>query len=79
MDLKSKNWKYPLSELYPASEDWGKLEIPNLAQVSLTKCYWMLQACQGMMPGLQILLFLSYQRKSNSEGKITAALPTPQD
>ena len=38
----------------------------------------MLKTCRGMMPGLQILLFLSYQRKSNSEGKITAAPPLPK-
>ena len=27
----------------PPHGDWGKLGIPNLAQMSLTKCYWILQ------------------------------------
>ena len=31
------------SELCPISGDWGKLQIPNLIQMSLIKCYWMLQ------------------------------------
>ena len=31
------------SEFCPKSEDWGKLWIPNLAQMSLIECYWMLQ------------------------------------
>ena len=33
----------PLSEFCPISGDWGKLEIPNLARMSLIQCYWMLQ------------------------------------
>ena len=33
----------PLSEFCPISGDWGKLWIPNLAQMSLIECYWMLQ------------------------------------
>ena len=38
-------WK---SEIPPAgfcqiSGDWGELETPNLAEMSLMKCYWMLQ------------------------------------
>ena len=35
--------KIPPSEFFPISEDWCKLGIPNLAQMSLIKCYWMLQ------------------------------------
>ena len=31
------------SEFCPISEDWGELWIPNLAQMSLTECYLMLQ------------------------------------
>ena len=31
------------SEFYPISGDWSELEIPNLAGMSLIKCYWMLQ------------------------------------
>ena len=38
-------WKseIPLSEFCPISGDWGELGIPNLTQMSLMKCYWMLQ------------------------------------
>ena len=38
-------WKseIPPSEFCPTSGDWGELGIPNLAQTSQTKCYWMLQ------------------------------------
>ena len=41
----------PPSEFCPISGDWGELEIPNLARMSLIKCY-----CK--MPGLQFLSFL---------------------
>ena len=33
----------PPSELCPISEEWGKLGIPNLAQMSLIKICWKLQ------------------------------------
>ena len=33
----------PLSEFCPISGDWDELGIPNLAQMSLLKSYWMLQ------------------------------------
>ena len=33
----------PPSEFYPISRDWDESEIPNLAQMSLIKCYWRLQ------------------------------------
>ena len=33
----------PSSEFCPISGDWGELGIPNLARMSLIKCYWMLQ------------------------------------
>ena len=33
----------PPSEFCPISEEWSKLEIPNLTQRSLMKCYWMLK------------------------------------
>ena len=33
----------PLFEFCLISGDWGKLGTPNLAGMSLTKCYWMLQ------------------------------------
>ena len=31
------------SEFCQISGDWGKFGIPNLSQMSLIKCYWMLQ------------------------------------
>ena len=33
----------PPSDFCPMCGDWGKLGIPNLAQMFLIKCYWMLQ------------------------------------
>ena len=38
-------WKLeiPPSEFFPISGDWGRLGIPNLARMSLIKCYWMLK------------------------------------
>ena len=33
----------PSSEFWPTSGDWGDLGIPNLARMSLRKCYWILQ------------------------------------
>ena len=35
--------KIPPSEFCPMSRDWGNLRIPNLTQMSLMKCYWILQ------------------------------------
>ena len=38
-------WKseIPPSEFYQISGEWGELGIPNLAQMFLIKCYWMMQ------------------------------------
>ena len=38
-------WKSKISpsEFYPISGDWSELGIPNLAWMSLIKCYWMPQ------------------------------------
>ena len=33
----------PPSEFCSISGDWGKLGIPNLARMSLMKCYWSMQ------------------------------------
>ena len=38
-----KSPKTSPSKFCPISGDWGNLEIPNLAQMSLLTCYWMLQ------------------------------------
>ena len=50
-------WKseIPLSEFCPISGDLDKLEIQNLAKMSLMKSYWMLQNAR-----LLLLPFLSY-------------------
>ena len=42
VDQKSGNRKYP-SEICSISGACGKIWIPNLARMSLIKCYWMLQ------------------------------------
>ena len=39
----TRNPEIPLPKFCPISGDWGKLWIPNLVRMSLTKCYWMLQ------------------------------------
>ena len=31
------------TDFCPISGDWGKLGIPNLAQMSIMKCYWIQQ------------------------------------
>ena len=38
-------WKLEIhpSEFYAISGDWDELGIPDLARMSLIKCYWMLQ------------------------------------
>ena len=39
-----RDWpEIPSSEFCPISGDLGNLRIPNLAQISLIECYWMLQ------------------------------------
>ena len=36
-------WLFFLRGIYPISGDWGELWIPNLAQMSLIKSYWILK------------------------------------
>ena len=38
-----RNLEITPSEFFPISEDWGELGLPNLAWMSVMKCYWMLQ------------------------------------
>ena len=52
----------PISEFYPISEDWNELEIPNLAQMSLMKCYWLLQNSRVTTLSVSELLWESQQR-----------------
>ena len=51
----------PISEFYPISEDWNELEIPNLAQMSLMKCYWLLQNSRVTTLSVSELLWESQQ------------------
>ena len=51
----------PISEFYPISEDWNELEIPNLAQMSLMKCYWLLQNSRVTTLSISELLWESQQ------------------
>ena len=44
----TRNPEIPPSEFCPISGDWGELWIPNLAQMSLIECYWMLQNSRVM-------------------------------
>ena len=53
------------SEIFPSefcqiSWEWGKLEIPNLARILLTKCYWMLQNARATAFNISELLLLCY-------------------
>ena len=36
---KIQKWEIHLSEFFPISGDWDELGIPNLARMSLIKCY----------------------------------------
>ena len=58
------------SEFCPISGDWDKLWIPNLAQMSLIECYWMLQ-------NSRVTAFTVFEllRENQLGGKITP-LPT---
>ena len=60
-----KIWKLeiPPSESCPISWDWGELEIPNLAQMSLMKCYWMLQNTKVRAFTISLFLILLYLSK----------------
>ena len=41
--LEIRKLEMPPSGFFPISADWGELRIPNLARMSLIKCYWMVQ------------------------------------
>ena len=38
-----KKSEIPSPEFFPTSGDWSELEIPNLARIFRTTCYWMMQ------------------------------------
>ena len=64
----------PPSEFCPISGDWGELWIPNLAQMSLIECYWMLQ-------NSRVTAFTNFELlRANQLGemvKLPPAFPTP--
>ena len=46
----------PPSEFCQKSRDWGKLWVPKLAQMCLTKCYWLLKNSRvTAFTGLELL------------------------
>ena len=51
----------PPSEFCTMFRDWGKLKIPNLARMSLTKCYWMLQ-------NARVTVFTIAELRENQQG-----------
>ena len=65
-------WKseIPPSELCPISGDWGKLGIPNIAQISLMNCYWVLQNARVTAFTVSELLRENQQRRGRGDGKI---------
>ena len=62
------------SEFCPISGDWGKLWVPNLARMSLTEFYWMLQ--NSRVTAFAVLELLRENQLGRS--KITAPPTTPR-
>ena len=58
-------WKseIPPSQFCAISGDWEKLEIPNLARMSLIKCYWMMQIARVIAFSISELLRENQQRQ----------------
>ena len=55
------------SEFCPISGDWGKLRIPNLARMSIIKCYCMLLNAE--VTAFTIFELLRENRKPTRDGK----------
>ena len=51
----------PPSEFCPIPGDWGELWMPNLPQMCLMKCYWMLQNLRVIAFTISELLRVSQQ------------------
>ena len=64
---KIRKSEIPPSETSPISGDWGELWIPNLARMSVIKCYWMLQNSRFTA----FTFFELLREKQLGEGKIT--------
>ena len=69
---RTKKSKIPPSEFSPISRDCGKLRIPNLTQMSLMKCSWILQNVRVAAFTLSGLL-----RDNQLEIKLLAPSPPP--
>ena len=65
-------WKseLPSSGFYSIFGDWGELGVPNLAQMFLMKCYWMLQKARVTAFTVSELLW------KHQQGGITPYIPT---
>ena len=66
------------SKFDPIYGDWGELEIPNLAQLSPMKCYWILQDARVTAFTVSELLRENHQEGwgGGGEGKITLTIST---
>ena len=72
----TRNWpkirksEIPPSKFCPIPGDWGELWMPNLARLSLIKCYWVLQNARVTVLNVSELL------RENQLGEIK--LPPPR-
>ena len=57
------------SEFCPISGDWGELGIPDLANIFLIKCYWMIQIASVTV--LTVFELLRVNQQEGSEVKLT--------
>ena len=72
--LEIRKSKIPPSKFCPISGDCGKLGIPNLARISLIKCYWMMQIARGTIFNASEL---SWEKKSNRGVKLRTRAQPP--
>ena len=70
-----RKWEILLPEFCPLSRDWGRLGIPNLAQLSLIKNYCMLQKFQASTFTISELI---WENQQGGGDKITS-LPLTQN
>ena len=64
------------SKFDPIYGDWGELEIPNLAQLSPMKCYWILQDARVTAFTVSELLRENHQEGWGGGG-VKLPLPSP--
>ena len=63
------------SEFCPIPGDWGELGTPNLAHMSLIKCYWMLQNVSFTAFTVSELLRLNQQERWGLQPPLPAGCP----